>query len=117
MIDGAEILPDFQDGQILPLRHELFDERDALLFTELKSRSVTLQHQRSGKGLQFSFPKMEVLAVWTKPFMNANYLCLEPWHGMPAQVTESGAMEEKPFATLLEPGHCYKTWFTATLLK
>ena len=49
--------------------------------------------------------------------MNANYLCLEPWHGMPAQVTESGAMEEKPFATLLEPGRCYKTWFTATLLK
>ena len=117
LIDGAEILPDFRDGQILPLRHELFDERDALLFTELKSRSVTLRHQRSGKGLQFSFPKMEVLAVWTKPFMNANYLCLEPWHGMPAQVTESGAMEEKPFATLLEPGRCYKTWFTATLLK
>ena len=117
LIDGAEILPDFRDGQILPLRHELFDERDALLFTELKSRSVTLQHQRSGKGLQFSFPKMEVLAVWTKPFMNANYLYLEPWHGMPAQVTESGAMEEKPFATLLEPGRCYKTWFTATLLK
>lgn len=117
LIDGSEILPDLQDGHILPLRHELFDERDALLFTGLKSRYVTLQHRSSGKGIRFAFPKMEVLAVWTKPLMQANYLCLEPWHGMPGQVEESGNMEEKPFVTLLQPGRCYKTWFTATLIR
>ena len=100
----------------LPLRHELFDERDALLFTELKSRSVKLVHRDSGKGLNFEFPKMEVLAVWSKPHANADYVCLEPWHGIPECVGESGNMEDKPFVTLLAPEHCYKTWFTVTLI-
>lgn len=116
LIDGHEYLPQLQGSTTLPLCHELFDQRDALIFTRLKSRSVKLVHRISGKGIHFSFPKMEVLAVWTKPNAHADYICLEPWHGMPGQVSESGRFEEKPFATLLKPGHCYKTWFTTTLI-
>lgn len=116
LIDGFEQLP-LQDGTTLPLNYELFDQRDALIFTQLKSRSVDLLHKDSGKGIHFTFPKMEVLAVWTKPGAHAPYLCLEPWHGMPGQVTESGRFEDKPFATHLQPGRCYKTWFTATVIE
>lgn len=117
LIDGAEYLPQFHNSDTLPLSYQLFDERDALIFTQLKSRSVDLVHRTSGKGIRFAFPKMEVLAVWTKPGAHAPYLCLEPWHGMPGQVTESGCFEDKPFATLLQPGRCYKTWFTATVME
>lgn len=117
LIDGAEYLPQLRNSNTLPLSYQLFDERDALIFTQLKSRSVDLVHKDSGKGIHFAFPKMEVLAVWTKPGAHAPYLCLEPWHGMPGQVTESGNFEDKPFATLLQPGRCYKTWFTATVME
>lgn len=116
LIDGYEYLPGFHNAQVLPLSHDLFDERDALLFCGLKSRGVKLVHKQSGKGLRFTFPKFEVLAVWSKPHANADYLCLEPWHGMPEAVGESGNMEDKPYATILAPGHCYKTWFTATVI-
>lgn len=117
LIDGAEYLPQLRNSNTLPLSYQLFDERDALIFTQLKSRSVDLVHKDSGKGIHFAFPKMEVLAVWTKPGAHAPYLCLEPWHGMPGQVTESGNFEDKPFATLLQPDRCYKTWFTATVME
>jgi len=116
LIDGSEYLPGFHNAKVLPIKHSLFDDHDALIFTELKSRSVDLVHKDSGKGIHFSFPKMEVLAVWSMPGKNADYVCLEPWHGMPGQVTESGNFEDKPFVTMLEPGHCYKTWFTTTLI-
>ncbi len=116
LIDGYEFLPTFHNSTTLPLNHALFDQRDALIFTELKSRSVDLVHKRTGKGLHFAYPDMEVLAVWTKPGANADYLCLEPWHGMPGQVTESGRMEDKPFVTLLEPGEPWIGSFTVTLL-
>ena len=116
LIEGWDYLPGFHHAAVLLLRHALFDEHDALLFTELQSRSVKLVHRTSGKGLQFDFPKMEVFAVWTKPHANADYLCLEPWHGMPECVGESGNMEDKPFVTLLPAGQCYKTWFTVTLI-
>lgn len=47
------------------------------------------------------FPKLEVLAVWTRPGQHADYLCLEPWHGMPARSEDSGPFEDKLFVTLL----------------
>lgn len=115
LIECYGYLPDFRNARVLPLRHELF-EHDALVFEGLKSRSVRLVHRVSGKGLHFSFPKMEVLAIWQKPIPEATYVCLEPWHGMPGKETESGRFEDKAYATLLDPGSCYKTWFTTTLI-
>lgn len=116
LINGWEYLPCFHNSDTLPLSYDLFDDRDALIFTELKSRRVDLVHKVSGHGLRFEFPKMEVLAVWTMPNKHAPYLCLEPWHGMPGQVTESGRFEDKPFVTLLEPGHSFQCGYRVQLI-
>lgn len=116
LADGVERLAELQNGRVLPLSHGLFDERDALIFAGLNSRSVRLVHKASGHGLQFDFPKMEVLAVWSKPHANADYLCLEPWHGMPGRAQDSDNFEDKPYVTLLAPGRVYTTWFTTTVI-
>lgn len=115
LVDGEEIIP-FDGGRILPLNHGLFDERDALVFPSLRSRSVDLVHRTTGRGLRFRYPKMEVLAVWSMPGKNADYVCLEPWHGMPGQVTESGRFEDKPFVTLLAPGMSHQCGYDVELI-
>ncbi len=115
LVNGEEIIP-FEDGRILPLSHDLFDERDALVFADYNSRSVDLVHRDSGKGIHFSYPKMEVLAVWSMPNKNGDYVCLEPWHGMPGQVTESGKFEDKPFVTLLKPGMSHQCGYDVQLI-
>ena len=115
LASGTECLKALRDGRVLPLTHSLFDERDALIFAGLRSRSVSLVHRATGRGLRFDFPRMEVLAVWTKPHAEADYLCLEPWHGMPAGVQESGRFEDKPFVTLLQPGCAHTCWYSFTL--
>ena len=116
LIDGTEKLSELKDGRILPLNHALFDNRDALVFAGLNSRAVDLTHRESGRGLRFSFPKMEVLAIWSMPKKNADYVCLEPWHGMPGRVQDSDNFEDKPYVTLLDAGKVYSTWFTVTLI-
>ncbi len=116
LAEGTEKLEELRDGRVLPLTHGLFDARDALIFAGLNSRSVRLIRPETGKGLRFDFPKMEVLAVWSKPGANADYLCLEPWHGMPGRVQDSDDFEKKPYVTLLQPGMVYTTWFTVTLI-
>ncbi|MBR6028769.1 MAG: aldose 1-epimerase family protein [Clostridia bacterium] len=115
LISGDEILP-LEDGRILSLKYSYFDERDALIFDSYRSRAVNLTHRETGRGLRFEYPKMEVLAVWTKPGAHAPYLCLEPWHGLPATAAESGRFEDKPHATVLQPGESYTTWFTVRLM-
>ena len=114
MLDGSEILPFFQ-GNRMPLNHEEIDCRDSLLFTTLSSRSVRLENRNTGKGLCVSFPKMEALAVWSPTGRNADFICLEPWHGTPAYATESGKLEDKAFVTVLSAGETYSTWFDVTL--
>ncbi len=114
LVDGEEVLP-LLNGTTLPLRHELYDQRDTLLFADYHSRSVDLVHRTTGNGLRFSYTNMEVLAVWTMPEQHRDYICLEPWHGMPGLVNESGKFEEKPFVTMLEPGECYKCGYRVEL--
>ena len=59
---------------------------------------------------------MEVLGIWSMPKANADYICLEPWHGMPDTIETSGNFEDKPFATLLEPGKSWKGSYTVSMI-
>lgn len=115
LIDGAEIIP-LENGSTLPLRHEYFDQKDSLVFADMKSRSVELVNKHSGKGIRVSYPKMEVLVIWSMPGTNSDYVCIEPWHGMPGQVTESGRFEDKPFVTLLAPGMSHQCGYDVELI-
>lgn len=115
LINGFEYIP-LKDGHILPLTHDWFVDHDALVFPEFRSRSVDLVHRETGHGIHFSYPKMEVLAVWSMPKKRADYICLEPWHGMPGQADESGRFEDKPFVTLLQPGHSHQCGYDVELI-
>ncbi len=114
-VDGEEIVP-LENGRILPLKHDWFDEKDTLVFAEMSSRSVDLVHKDSGKGLRISYPKMEVLAVWSKPVTHGDYVCLEPWHGLPSLANESCRFEEKPYVTILAPGMSHQCGYTVELI-
>ena len=102
-IDGGETLECLRDEGKIPLNHAWFDERDALILTHVKNRFVHLVHKETKRGIRFDYPKMEVLGIWTKPGANADYVCLEPWHGMPDTADASGNFEDKPFVTILAP--------------
>ena len=115
-IDGGEILESLRDEGKIPLNHAFFDAHDALILTHVKSRSVCLVWKGTERGIRFDYPKMEVLAVWSKPGAAADYVCLEPWHGMPDEVDCSGNFEDKPFVTILQPGEAWKGEFEATLI-
>lgn len=115
LVDGYEYIH-LENGTTLTLNHELFDQRDTLLFDGFKSRSVKLVHKVSGKGLRFSYPKMEVLAIWSMPEQHHDYVCLEPWHGIPGQVTESGNYADKPYVTMLAPGISYQCSYDVELI-
>ena len=115
LINGTETIP-LENGRILPLDYSWFDTRDTLIFAEFNSRSVDLVHKISGKGLRIRYPKMEVLAVWSKPDAHANYICLEPWHGLPSLADENGNFEDRPYVTLLSPGMSHQCGYDVELI-
>jgi galactose mutarotase-like enzyme len=80
------------EGNILPLSHELFDN-DALVFRDLKSRSVVLESKINGPLLKVDYAGWTHLGIWAKP--NGNFVCIEPWMGLADFEDSDGAFKHK----------------------
>jgi galactose mutarotase-like enzyme len=88
--DGSVREIEAKKGKI-NLDYSLF-EKDALVFKELKSNEITLQHNNEFV-LKMIFEGFPYLGIWTKP--NAPFLCIEPWCGLADNVNHNGNIEEK----------------------
>ena len=98
--DGRRAM--LNESTVLPLDYETFRELDTVIFSMLRSGTVSLLHRETGRGVCLDFHEFPMVAFWTKP--EAPYLCLEPWQGCAAWDNESGRFEDKPFCESLEPG-------------
>lgn len=74
-----------EDSDTFALKYDYLriDERtnDALVFQNVKSKSVILKNRNSGKAVRVSFEGFPYLLLWTiRP--GAPYICIEPWCGI-----------------------------------
>ncbi len=104
-------------GRVLPLHRSLFNH-DAIIFEDIKSKSVKLIHKETGKGILFSYPDFPVFAAWTReePCGGATFLCLEPWISMGIRDNEGYTMEEKCGIQTLNPKEVFTASFSAKII-
>ena len=62
----------------------------------------------NGKKFVFDISKALVLAVWTNPGFG-NYLCVEPWWGLPDFDSHNNVLKEKNMITSLDVNGKYVT--------
>ena len=115
IVDLDDRIPVFQNQKELPLDRGLF-YNDTLLFTQLKSRWVKMLDCRTGYGVQVSFAGMDYLAVWTPNQVDAPFLCLEPWMGLPDCADGDGIFSHKRGVRRLLPGEEAAVSFITTPL-
>jgi galactose mutarotase-like enzyme len=97
----------------LALRDALFQD-DALIFDHLESRSVVYGSNK-GPRIQVSFPDAPYLGIWTKS--GAQFICIEPWHGIADSERFSGDFKEKAGVFILKAGDSFSTKMAITLLE
>lgn len=105
--------PMLRSGKVT-LDYEVFRRLDTIIFQGLRSRSVSLRHRGTGRGVSLDFQGFPMVAFWTKP--GAPFLCMEPWHGCAAYTGESGRFQDKPHVITLAPGEKKELAYTFTLL-
>ena len=69
----------------LPLSRDLF-ALDSYIFTDLKSRAVTLKNNQTEETVTLSFDGADTLLIWGKP--DGGFICLEPWCGIPDGINQ-----------------------------
>lgn len=88
------------DKKTLPLSETRFDE-DALIFSDIAFDWVRLRKKDEKKGVIVRFTGYPHLALWSKPL--ADYVCIEPWLGLPDREDESTDITQKATYKTLQP--------------
>jgi galactose mutarotase-like enzyme len=84
----------------LALADSLFRD-DVIIFDNIRSRSVTYG-AGDGPRIKVSYPDAPFLGIWTKP--QADFICIEPWHGVADPVGFSGDFTAKPGVFMVPAG-------------
>ena len=84
----------------LALSETLFNE-DALIFENINFDWVRLRKKNETKGVLVRFENYPNLALWSKP--GADFLCIEPWLGLPDAENESVDITQKTTYQSLSP--------------
>jgi len=87
-------------------------ESDVVIFDEVQSRSVTYGAD-TGPRIRIGFQDAPFLGIWTKP--GANFVCIEPWHGIADPAGFSGDFREKPGVFLVAAGAAVAVAMTISL--
>ncbi len=98
----------------LVLKHDLFEEKDALIFEDCESKSVTLIG-KNGRGVRVDFQDMHNLLVWSA-VGGAPFVALEPWTGISSCSDEDGTFENKRGMTILDPDETVSFKFKITMI-
>lgn len=108
-------LSDFplENGRILRLTHELFDTRS--VFLKDTAKELTLRGRNTDRSVTVSFPDCEVLGFWQAARKNANYLCVEPWNGLPSVDGVDEELSTKKAGRTLKAGESYSNTIYITL--
>lgn len=114
LVNVFEKFDEMHGGDTLSLVHELFEEKDALIFENCEAKSATLIG-KSGKGVKIEIQDMNNLLIWSA-VGNAPFVALEPWTGLASCNDEDGLFEHKRGMTVLEKDETASFKFKITMI-
>ena len=114
LIRDEYTLPIMKNTDTYNFNHDDFDI-DVFILQNLKSRSVKVLNKEN-KGFEFIFDGFDILGVWSPPKKRSPFICLEPWVGLPSNVSESGKIEDKPFMVTLGAAKKYSVGYSMNII-
>jgi galactose mutarotase-like enzyme len=102
----------FLSGNRINLSHQLF-EKDALVFKNLRSERISIKNTNNEHGLDIHFRKYPFFGIWSAK--NADFVCLEPWHGITDSVNADQQLAHKDGIVLLDEGKIFTCSWSLTV--
>ena len=93
--------------RVIRLNKSLFQD-DAIILQGLKSSSVTLQNAAGDRSVNVDFGRVPYLGIWS-PGKFGDFVCIEPWFGIPDAATTDGDFLKKAGMKQLAPKAAF-TW-------
>jgi len=112
IVVATKPMPFFNGTKELPLTKALF-YKDALIFKELKSTTISILSKNNKHGLAFSYKDFPYMGLWSAK--DADFVCIEPWCGIADPENTTRLLQEKEGINKLRPNESLKrSWNVAT---
>lgn len=107
----AETHPSLVVENRVELRDSLFED-GAVIMPDVASTWVTYA-AAAGRGVRMSWEGFTGITLWTKP--GAEFICVEPWRGLPARADFAGEFLHKPGNAVVPAGERHEYRYRLTL--
>lgn len=97
---GEKAIPYLKQQKEISLTKELFS-KDALVFKNFGSSSIEIQSKNHAHGIRFNLHNAPYLGLWAAK--DANFICIEPWHGIADSVNSDHDLISKEGIISLVP--------------
>jgi galactose mutarotase-like enzyme len=108
-----KMAPFLSESSTIPLDYDIFRKYQTLVFSKMKSSTVTLRSHKTGLGVTVDFSGFSYFGIWTPP--DAPFICLEPWQGVDDSPVAVGDLRDKTGTVRLAAGEEYTCGFTISI--
>ena len=114
LVNVSERFNALECSNTINLKHDLFEENDAMIFDNIEAKEATLIGP-NGMGVKLQFQDFTNLLVWSA-CNKANFVALEPWTGISNCSDENEIFENKRGMTILEPNEIAEFKYKITMI-
>lgn len=100
------------NSNVLPIADGMFND-DALIFKDLKSKTVTIKTPKHKHQLSCTFKDYPYLGIWSNN--DSKFVCIEPWYGCADSVGGAPDFSRKEGVQTLAAGQRFYTCFIITI--
>ena len=82
----------------------------------LKSTTLGLYEKGTGRGVVCNIAEFPYTLIWSKEGMPP-FVCIEPWHSLPAPEHGTIKWDENPAAAVLNPGEAWSCTLSTSFVR
>lgn len=112
-LTGNDTLYTGENLKIIPLKHELFNNDAIFLYDTAKT--VTLKSSKSPHSIKVDFEGFKYIGFWQSANTDADFVCIEPWTGIPSTDGIVDDFSTKKDMATLESGKTFTLSYVITV--
>ena len=103
----------WKNQQAIPLTDDLF-ANDSFCMAGLRTGTIGICEKDTGRNITCKVEGYPYSLIWSAPAKPVRFVCIEPWHSLPAAVTDPKDWEQRAAAACLAPGESWQTTLSTT---
>ncbi len=106
----------WKNQQAIQLEDDLFDN-DSYCMAGLRTKTLGIYEKDTGRHIECDVADFPYALIWSTPVKPLRFVCIEPWHSLPAAQDDPQAWSQRAAAACLAPGETWATTLSTTFAR